>query len=134
MRGQQFAEPADAVAEDCRGIFSRGVENIVVEHEDAVFQARHDRLHQDRVVIPGNPVDIFVQGGLAVHGLREIATRSLQRLDEGRRAQHSEIFQRIAAFMPGRAVRAVSLVQEKIMPAKRRNAGSFEKDVGKILV
>ena len=59
-----------------------------------------------------------------MNGLREIAARSLQRFDEGRSAQFSEIFERVFALMTRGAMGAMPVMQEEIFAAQRRNAGA----------
>src|SRR5437867_5739126 len=59
----------------------------------------------------------------AVNGLREIAARSGERLDEGRPAQSREAVDGVAARMASRTMGTVAVVQEEILTAERRHAG-----------
>ena len=83
MDGEQFTDGVHAVARDGRRIFSRAIEHVVVEQENAILACLDDRLDQDRVVILHHLVEIPNERGFAVNGLREIAARSRERLDEG---------------------------------------------------
>ena len=89
MGGEQFTEGVHAVACDGRRIFSRAIEHVIVEQENAILDPFDDRLDQDGVVILHDVIEIANERGFAVNGLREIAARSRERLDEGRSAQCS---------------------------------------------
>ena len=84
MGGEQFTEAVHAVACDGRRIFSRAIERVVVEQENAILDPFDDRLDQHGVVIFHDVIEIPNERGFAVDGLREIAARSRERLDEGR--------------------------------------------------
>ncbi|MET0876641.1 MAG: hypothetical protein ABWY14_05835 [Tardiphaga sp.] len=66
--------------------------------------------------------------------MREIATRSGQRLEEGGAAELPKIGYRIAALVAGRAVCAIPLVKEEIAAPERGNASVFQHHGCKILV
>ena len=120
---------------DNRGrIFARGKENLVVEQKDPVLVSGNDRLHQDRVVILRDLIEVSKQRGFVVHGLREIAARSGQRFDEGRAAQFREMRQRILALVSGGTMGAMPVMQKEIFAAERRDAGLRQNPAGEIFV
>jgi hypothetical protein len=123
MDGEQFADAVHAVTRDGRRILSRAIQHVIVEQENAILDSLDDRLDQDRIIILHDVIEIANQRGFAVNGLREIAARSRERLDEGRSAQATEAGDGVAALMPRRAMRAVAVVQEEIFTAERRHAG-----------
>src|SRR6266851_3935491 len=92
------------------------------------------RLYQDRVVILRNLIEISNKRGFAVQDLREVAARSEQRLDEGRCARLSEMFERVPAVMTRGATGAVPVMQEEIFAAQRRGAGAFKNGIGEVFV
>src|SRR6266851_5565236 len=63
-------------------------------------------------------------------GVREIAARSLQGLDEGVHSQFCKMRERILAIATDRPIGAMPLMQEKIFAAERGNAGRFKNLVG----
>ena len=134
MCNQQIADRAHAIAQDKRRIFSRGVEHFIIEQKNPVFVSGDDRLDQYRIVVPRNVVEIPGKRGFVMHGLREVAARSRQRLDECRSAQFSEIAQRVLALMAGRAMGAMPVMQKEIFAAQRRHASLFQDRIGEILV
>ena len=124
-----------APSPDNRGrMLARGKENLVVEQKNPILVAGNDRLHQDRVVILRDLVEVSNQRGLVMHGLREVAARSRQRFDEGRAAQFRKMRQRILALVPGGAMGAVPVMQKEVFAAERRDAGLRQNPAGKIFV
>src|SRR6266481_1058797 len=91
MRDQQVADGAATIAQHKGRIFSGGINDLVVEQENPVFDSRDNRLNQYRVVVLRNLMEISNQRGLAVNGLRKIAARTLQRFDECRFPQFLEM-------------------------------------------
>src|ERR1700692_1407703 len=75
-----------------------------------------------------------IERRFAVNRLREIAARSLQRLDERGCAQFSEIFRCVVALVARGPVGTMPVVQEEIFAAQRRNTGVFKNFVGEIFV
>ena len=134
MGGEQFAEGVHAIACDGGRIFSRAIERVVVEQKNAILDPFDDRLDQHGVVIFHHLIEIANERGFAVNGLREIAARSRERLDEGRSAQCPETGDRVAALMSRRAMRAMAVVQEEIFAAERRHAGFSQDPARKIFV
>src|SRR5882672_72779 len=115
MRGQQVADRARAIPQNTRRIFSRGVEDIVIEQENPVFDSGNDRLDQYRIVVLRNFLQIPGKRSFVAQALRKIAARSQKGFDERRSAQFSEMFERVLALVPGRAMGAVPRMQKKIL-------------------
>ena len=120
MGRQQFAQRMHAVAAHERRIFARAIQSVIVEQENPVLDALDDRLHQHRVVIFCDLVEIARERGFAVNRLRKIAARSRQRFYKRRSAKLAKICQRIVALMAGWAMRAIALMQEEIFAADRQ--------------
>src|SRR3954467_3896685 len=134
MDGEQFTNGVYAIARDERRIFARAIEHVIVEQEHAILCPFDDRLDQHRVVILHDVVEISSERGFAVNGLREIAARSRERLDECHSAQSPETVDRVAALMACGAMRAMAVVQEEVFTAKRRHAGLAQDAARKMFV
>ncbi len=134
VRDQKIADRARAIARHRRWVFPRGIDHLVIEQKNPVLGPAGQRLDQDRVVTLRDLVEIARERGFAVHGLREIAARPEQRLDEGGRAQCPEIAESVCALMPGGTKRATAVIEEEIVAAEGRKAGPFKDGVGEVFV
>ena len=99
MGSEQFANGVHAIARHEGWIFSRAKKRVTVEQKDAILAPFDDGLNQHGVVVLRHLIEVADKRPLAVNGLREIAARSRERLDEGRAAQSTEIRYRVAALM-----------------------------------
>jgi hypothetical protein len=126
MGGEQLAQTAHAIAAHEGWVFAREKERVVVEQENPVLDPIDNRLDQDGVVISRDIIEISGDRGFAMNRLCEIAARPRQRLDERRCTQACEIRQRVVAFMPRRAIRAMTVVQEEIFTADDRHVSLFK--------
>src|ERR1700730_16997307 len=123
-----------AVAFERRRKFARRIDGLIVEQKDPVFEAACDRLHQYRIVMRRDVVQISIELGFAVDCLRKVAARSRQWLEEGASVQRSKIVESIPAFVAFGTQRAVARAQKEIVAAKGGDTGIFKNAVGEIFV
>src|SRR5580692_3806557 len=126
MYDKKIAEAPRAVAFECRREFARRINDLIVEQKDPVFQARDNRLHQDRIVVQCDAVKISAERNLIADRLRKIAARSRQRFQECASVQLPEIVESVLALMPCGTERAVASAQEEIVAAEGDDACLFK--------